>query len=126
MKYKKKYKNEPKFNGVYSWNDLPIIKGGACIKNLDEYELIGTHWISLCVNVKYFDSFWVEHIAKEIRKFIRNKSIITNTCRTQAYDSTMCGYFYIGLIDFMLKGKILLAYTVYFFLMIMKRIIILY
>ena len=29
----------------------------------------------------------------------------------QAYDSIMCGYFYLGFIDFMLKGKTLLKYT---------------
>ena len=72
MKYKY-YQKEPKFNGVYSRNSLPKIKGGAYIINLDEYELLGTHWIALYVNdknVTYFDSFGVEHIPKEIRKFI--------------------------------------------------------
>ena len=29
----------------------------------------------------------------------------------QTYDSIMCGYFCIGFIDFMLKGKSLLDYT---------------
>ena len=61
--------------------------------------------------VTYFDSFGVEHIPKEIRKFIRNKNIITNIYRIQAYDSIMCGYFCIGFIDFMLKGKSLLECT---------------
>ena len=37
-------------------------------------------------------------------------TIITNIYRIQAYDSIMCGYFCIGFIDFMLKGKILLDY----------------
>ena len=37
----------------------------------------------------YFDSFGVEHIPKEIRKFIGNKNIITNIYRIQTYDSTM-------------------------------------
>ena len=48
---------------------------------------------------------------KKIRKFILNKNIITNVYRVQAYDSIMCGYFCIGFIDFMLKGKSLLKYT---------------
>ena len=39
----------------------------------------------------------------------------------QAYDSIMCGYFSIGLIDFMLKGKSLLEYTNFFLLMNIKR-----
>ena len=61
-------------------------------------------------NIKYVDSFGVEHIPKEIKKFIGNKNIITNIYRIQAYDSIMCGYFCIGLINFMLKGKSFLDY----------------
>ena len=77
----KYYENEPKFNGVYSRNNLSKIKDWAFLINLDEYESVGTHWIALYVNdnnVKYFDSFGVEHIPKEIQKFIGNKNIITN------------------------------------------------
>ena len=62
-------------------------------------------------NIVYFDSFGVEHIPKEITKFIRNKNIITNIYRIQACNSIMCGYFCIGFIDFILKGKSLLEYT---------------
>ena len=47
----------------------------------------------------------------KIKKFIGNKNIITNIYRMQAYDLIMCGYFCIGFIDFMLKGKSLLEYT---------------
>ena len=85
--------------------------------DFDEYESIGTQWIALHVNAKnliYFDSFGVEHIPKEIRKFIGNKNITTQIYRIQAYDSIMCGYFCIGFIDFMLKGKSLLEYTNFF------------
>ena len=63
------YQIEPKFNGVYSRNNLSKIKDGAYVINLDEYKSIGTHWIALCVNannIVYFDSFEVEHISKEI------------------------------------------------------------
>ena len=42
--------NEPKFNGVYSRNNLSTIKDGAYIMNLHEYESIGTHSIALYVN----------------------------------------------------------------------------
>ena len=58
----KYYENEPKFNGVYSRNNLSKIKDGAYIINLDEYESIGTHWIALYVNdnnVTYINSFGV-------------------------------------------------------------------
>ena len=62
-------------------------------------------------NVTYFDSFGVEHIAKEIKKFIGNKKIITNIYYIQAYDSIMCRYFCLGFINFVLKGKSLLDYA---------------
>ena len=64
-----KYKNEPKFNGVYSINNLSKTKDGPFIINRDQYQSIGTHWITLYVNVKivsYFDNFGVEHISKAI------------------------------------------------------------
>ena len=40
----KYYQNEPKFNGVYSRNNLSKIKdGGICIMNLDKFKSPGTH-----------------------------------------------------------------------------------
>ena len=60
---------------------------------------------SLNNNVASFGSFGVEHIPKEIRKFIGNRNIIKIIFRTQAYGSVMCGHFCIGFIDFSLKAK---------------------
>ena len=111
---KKCYQNEPRFNGVFSRNNIPKIKDGTYIINLDEYSDIGTHWLALYVhnnNVTYFDCFGEEPVPKEIRTFINNKNIKTNIFRIQAYDSIMCGYFCIGFIDFMLAGKKLTDYT---------------
>ena len=85
----KYYENEPKFNGIYSRNNLFKIKDGTYILNLDEHESIGTHWVALYVNHNnetYFDSFGVEHIPKEIKKFLGNKNIITYIYRVQKYD----------------------------------------
>ena len=99
----KYYQNEAKFNGVYLRNNLPKIKDGAYVINLDKYK----SWIAFYVNannIVYFDSFWVEHIPKEIKKFIGNKNIIANIYRIQAYVSTICRYFCIVFIDFMLKS----------------------
>ena len=62
-------------------------------------------------NVTYFDSFGVEHIPKEIKKVIEIKNVKTNIYRIQTYDSIIYGYFCIGFIDFMLRGKRLLEYT---------------
>ena len=113
----KYYQNEPRFNGVFSRDNLPNnnnIKNGVYVINLDEYHDIGTHWVALYVNNKtitYFDSFGVEHIPKEIIKFIVCKKIITNIYRIQAYDSMMCGYFCIGFINFMFNSKSLTDYT---------------
>ena len=56
-------------------------------------------------DVTYFDSFGVEHISTEIRRFIGNKNIQTTILRVQAYDSVVCGYFCIRFIDFMLVGN---------------------
>ena len=42
------YQNEPKFDGVYSRNNLHKIKDGTNIINLADYKSIKTHWIALC------------------------------------------------------------------------------
>ena len=54
----KYYKSEPRFNGVFSRNNLPKkIKDGAYVINLDEYADVGTHWIALfCKKMKLFIS----------------------------------------------------------------------
>ena len=90
LEIQKYYQNEPRFNGVYSRDNLPKIKDGAYIINLDQYSDIRTHWVALYVqnnNFTYFDSFGVEHIPKEIKTFINNKNITTNIFRVQAFDS---------------------------------------
>ena len=74
-----------------------------------------------------FDSFDAEHIPKEVKAFINrtlsfvlrpplrdashNKNITTNIFGIQAYNSTMCGNFSMGFIDFMLAGKTLTEFT---------------
>ena len=62
-------------------------------------------------DITYFDSFGVEHIPKEIIKFIGHKNVIANIFRIQAYNSIMSGYFCIRFINFMFKGKSLTEYT---------------
>ena len=137
------YKNESKFNGVYSRDNLPKtkfiekIKDGAYAVNLDEYSNTGTHLVALYVyndDVTYFDSFGVEHIPKEIKTFINrpsssashNKNIKTNIFRIQADDSIMCGYFCFGFINFMLAGKTLTVLLICFLQMILIKMIILF
>ena len=111
----KYYKNEPRFNGVFSRNNLPKkIKDGAYVINLDEYADAGTHWIALFCNrneIIHFDSFGVEHVPEDIKEFVGNKNIIANIFRIQANNSVMYGCFCIGFIDFMLAGKKLTNFT---------------
>ena len=60
-------------------------------------------------NAIYFNSFEVEHIPKEIKKFIENKNIITNIYRIKEHDSIKSGYCCIGFIDLLIiKGRSLL------------------
>ena len=77
------YQNEPRFNGVFSRNNLPKkIKDGAYIINLDEYADVGTHWIALFCNkneIAYFGNFGVEHTPKEIKAFIDRRFLNSST-----------------------------------------------
>ena len=87
----KYYKNEPRFNGVFSRNNLfKKIKDGAYIINLAQYADVGTYWIALFFKrneIVYFDKFGVEHIPEEVKEFIEefpgNKNIKANTFRIQ-------------------------------------------
>ena len=55
FKTQKYYQNELKFNGFYSRMNLPKIKDGAYVININEYNKpIGTRWIALDVNVNNF------------------------------------------------------------------------
>ena len=111
----KYYKNEPRYNGVFSRNNLPKkLKDTAYVINLDEYADVGTLLIALFCNrneIVYFDGFGVEHVPKEIIEFVGYKNIKANIFRVQANDSVICGHFCIGVIDFLLAGKILTDYT---------------
>ena len=86
--------NEPRFNGVYSRDNLhDKIKDASCLINLVEYFDIETHRIALYAlnsNFSYFDSFGVKHISKEIKKFIDKFRVVKDNFRIQAYDSIMC------------------------------------
>ena len=110
------YQKESRLNEVYSRGNLPkkLKDRNAYVINLDQYADVGTHWIALYAlnnDITYFDSLGVEHIPKEIEKFIGNKNIKTNILRTHADTSSMCGNFSIRFIDFMLTGKTLIDYT---------------
>ena len=114
FKIQKYYKNEPRFNGVFSRDNLPKkLKDGAYVINLEQYAGTSTHWVALFCKkneIIYFDSFGIEHILEEIKKFNGNKNTKANIFQVQENNSVMCGYFCAGFIDFMLAGKKLTDY----------------
>ena len=103
----KYYKNDLKFNGVYSRDNLPNkIKDEVNVINLDEYSDIVTHWITvygLNKNVIYFHILGVEYILKEIKKLIERSIVVANIFRKPAYNSIISEYFCIRFIGFILK-----------------------
>ena len=61
------FNKEKRFNGVFSRNNLPKLKKGAYVINLDHSENTGTHWVVIFVKsneVIYFDSFGVIFLTK--------------------------------------------------------------
>ena len=76
------YQNEPRFNGVFSRNNLPVKTiDREYIINLDEYPDVGADQIALFCNrneIVHFDSFHIEHVSKEIKEFVGNKNIKAN------------------------------------------------
>ena len=99
--------------------EINCFKHKTYVINLDEHADVGTHWIALHVSnndVIYFDSFGVERVPKEIKRFIGNENIKTNIYRIQVNNSITCGYFCIGFIDFMFPGKTLIDHTSLFLL----------
>ena len=46
----KYFQSKPRFNGVYSRDNLPKTKNGAFVINLDKHADVGTHWVALYVS----------------------------------------------------------------------------
>ena len=71
----KYYKNEPRFNGVFSRNNLPKkIKDGTYIINLDEYPDIGTHWITLfCKKIVLVLNIFLKKLKNLLKNFLEIK-----------------------------------------------------
>ena len=113
------FKDEKRFNGVFSRNNLPNIKKEHISLIYTTVKNTGTHWVVNFVEkdeVIYFDSFGVEYIPKEIMERIEhgslgNKNIKTSIFRIQGSNSIMCGYFCILFIEYMLNNKTLTDFT---------------
>ena len=78
LEIQKYYQNEPRFNGVFSINNLPKKnKGWAYVINLDEYADVGTHWIALFFNrneIVYCDSLVLNMFLKKSENLLRIKT----------------------------------------------------
>ena len=129
MKY---YENESRFNGVYCRDNLPNkIKNGAYVTNLDEYSDISTHWVALYVknnDITYFDSFVVEHIPKEITKFInlplQNKILWQIFSGYKHMIQSCAKIFVLDLLILCLKVIVWLNTQIFFHLYILKEMMI--
>ena len=67
--FKHYFNHEPRFNGVFSRNNLSRITDGGYFIDLDDKKSKGTHWVSLFINrntAAYFDSFGIEYIPQEV------------------------------------------------------------
>ena len=111
IKITKHFSHKPRFNGIFSRNNLSRIKDGPYVINLDDKNSKATHWVSLFINrntVVYFDSFGIEYIPQEVLNKIRDKSITHNIFSIQNNDSIICRFYCIDFIAYMLAGKTLL------------------
>ena len=81
-----------RLNGVFSRDNLPRIKDGPYVINLDDKKIKRTHWVSLFTNRNitiYFDSFGIKFIPQEELSKIKDKFIMRNMFRVQDDGSFM-------------------------------------
>ena len=104
---------EPRFNGVYSINNLSRIKDGAYVIKFDDKKIKG-HWVSLVIDrytAAYFDSFGIEYIPQGVLNKINDKFITHNIFRIQDNESIMCEFYCIAFIEYTLVEKTLLNHS---------------
>ena len=108
-----KYFNfDPRSTGVFSRDNLPRIKDGVYVIDLDDKQSKGTHWVSLFNDrntVAYFDSLKVEYIPQEVLSKIKYESI---THREYSLMILLCvDFFFIAFIEHTIGGKTLLDHN---------------
>ena len=104
----------PRFNGVFSRNNLFWIRDEAFAINLEDKQSKETYWVSSVIDrnsTVYLDSFGVEYFPQEVLNKIRDKSITHNIFRIESDGSIMCGFYCIGFIEYILAEKTLLDYA---------------
>ena len=98
---------------AFSRNNLPRIKHGTYVINLNNKKSKGTHWVSLLIDrntAVYFDSFGIEYISQEVLNKLKDKSITHKMFRVQGNDSIIYDFHFIVFIEYMLAGKTLPDY----------------
>ena len=86
-------------------SNIPRIKDGACVVNLNDKNSKGRQWVSSFIDVNtavYLDSFGIEYIPKD-------QSVPRNIFGIQSDDSVKCGFYCIAFIECKLAGKTLLG-----------------
>ena len=114
IKTAKYFNYDPRFNGVFSRDNLPRMKDGAYIINLNDKQSGVRRWVSFFIDrniAVYFDSFGIDYIPQKVLRKIKDKSITHNIFRAQSDDSIMSEFYCIIFIEYMLAGKTLLDYT---------------
>ena len=108
----------------FSKNNLPIIKDGTFVINLEDKKSKETHWVALSVDRNTdvsFGSFGIEYIPQEVLSRIRDKSITSNIFRIQDDECIMWGFYCIAFIKYMLARKTLLNCTNSFIIKIIYK-----
>ena len=69
---------EPRFNGIFSRNNLSKIKHGAYVINLDDKNDKGAHWVSLFIKnlAVYFSDFGIQYIPQVVLNKIKSYQYI--------------------------------------------------
>ena len=109
---------------LFQKNNLPRIKDGAYVINLDDKNSKETHWVSLFIDRNtaiYFDSFGIEYIPQEVLNKIKDKSITHNIFRIQNNESVMCGFYCITFIEYVLQEKLFYITLIFFLQMTIKE-----
>ena len=107
IKTAKYFNYDPRFNGVFSRDNLPRMKDGAYIINLNDKQSEVRHWVSFFI----LHSFGIDYIPQKVLRKIKDKSITHNIFRAQSDESIMSEFYCIIFIEYMLAGKTLLDYT---------------
>ena len=95
IKITKYFNYKPRFNGVFSRDNLPRTDDGTSVINLDNKQSKGKDWVSLFADRNtnvYLNSFGIEFVPEEVLNKIKEKSMIQSIFRIRDDDSIMCGF----------------------------------